>query len=357
MRYIITLFTLLVGLSLNHFGQKNQSTEKSAPMHSSESAWGVEQSFAYSFQHEQRPYAKLEDGVELGKGINWNNIQLKVPLGFTFTFFEEQTDTLYIMETPEGAILGLNPEGVSAGPVMVFFGADLMDRSMDSVQGTNALSPILLETIGEEGERITSVEWQNVGFQPDITANNSSTDYANFQIHIYEETGNLEVHFGDSHFTQPKLLFKGQNGPSLGLVQSYNYDQMTIQTYGYWVTGFPYLPSTIISPSQLYLDGNIPDGTVYRFERTSLPTSVEEVKDQLFAAYPNPSQGLLEIEIQGKLSATWAEVYSMDGKKVYEQDIQAVKAKMDLSQLQKGAYILRLRTATATLGYQKIIMQ
>lgn len=74
------------------------------------------------------------------------------------------------------------------------------------------------------------------------------------------------------------------------------------------------------------------------------------VENQLIQVYPNPTRGLLNVDLQqiiqtGDVGSITATVYAMDGKQVYEQNMEAMGTiRVSTHHLPKGSYILRLRT-------------
>jgi hypothetical protein len=87
-------------------------------------------------------------------------------------------------------------------------------------------------------------------------------------------------------------------------------------------------------------------------------TSVNKALSQAIDAYPNPTTGLLSLNLSGtnarKMSAT---VVNMVGQTVYSRSLSGKQAQLDLSQLAAGVYMLKLEldgeTAVKRISIQK----
>ncbi|MDO5655921.1 MAG: hypothetical protein Q4G27_07255 [Flavobacteriaceae bacterium] len=105
------------------------------------------------------------------------------------------------------------------------FGAHVSDRALNADLGNlgqgGGLSPISYVLEGEIGTRIFKMQYSNIGFREDIEANNISTDFANFQLWLYESTNIIEVHFGESLITDNSLDFQGNPGPFVALIPEF----------------------------------------------------------------------------------------------------------------------------------------
>ncbi|MEZ5198781.1 MAG: T9SS type A sorting domain-containing protein [Bacteroidales bacterium] len=80
----------------------------------------------------------------------------------------------------------------------------------------------------------------------------------------------------------------------------------------------------------------------------------EQMGEQEVRIYPNPTKGLLMVEIKGRKDATnlpagksWQagarmELYGSEGKMVYSIDKVKEKTKVDLSDMKAGTYVLKI---------------
>ena len=79
-----------------------------------------------------------------------------------------------------------------------FWGVDFIDRGIVG-------SPSLIHwvTTGEEGSRIFILEYKDVGFWEESDFQ-SMPSFMNFQMKLYESTGQIEFHFGSSNYAPPE---------------------------------------------------------------------------------------------------------------------------------------------------------
>nr|WP_295706848.1 T9SS type A sorting domain-containing protein [uncultured Lacinutrix sp.] len=75
--------------------------------------------------------------------------------------------------------------------------------------------------------------------------------------------------------------------------------------------------------------------------------SVNEFSKDTFKIYPNPVQGNL-LTIENKQNTTY-EIYNVLGKKVLKGNITPSDNKVNVSNLSKGVYILKLQSKNGTV--------
>ena len=77
-------------------------------------------------------------------------------------------------------------------------------------------------------------------------------------------------------------------------------------------------------------------------------------------AYPNPTQGLINIDLTSIIGNTAIiNIYNTIGQQVYSENLGMIyeaKQQLDLSNLEKGTYLITIETAGQLLQ-QKIILQ
>jgi hypothetical protein len=72
--------------------------------------------------------------------------------------------------------------------------------------------------------------------------------------------------------------------------------------------------------------------------------------------YPNPyTQGSLSVDFNQRSAFKWISVYTITGKKVYNSSIYN-KQNIDLSNLSKGVYIVKLSSSQQSVS-KKLIVQ
>ncbi len=118
----------------------------------------------------------------------------------------------------------------------------------------------------------------------------------NFQLWMYEGSNTVEFRYGPSSINNPAESFEGETGPQVSLLTSFNIDLQQLDDNGYFLSGNPVNPTVItLTPADpivlSYLQGMMPNGTVYRFLRQ--PLSVEDFSQKDFQIYPNPASEYL----------------------------------------------------------------
>lgn len=108
------------------------------------------------------------------------------------------------------------------------------------------------------------------------------------------------------------------------------------------------LPMTIVANLRLHKPtSTLYAGTfgrsIHSFDLTQLPlVGLGSVKNEShFNLYPNPSNGLITVEMMGEISATQIQIVGSNGQLVHSQAISAaghIKQTLDLSHLAKGSY-------------------
>jgi len=156
------------------------------------------------------------------------------------------------------------------------YGVDIIDRGFNFVGDTAvSQSNISYQLVGMEGSRILKIEWNNVGFFDELSGDNVSTGFTNFQLWLMEGTNDIEIHFGPNSILQPELSYAGTTGANIGLFPGYDVVEDTITSTAYVLGGDPSAPilNEITSlEDATFLDGTIPDGTIYLFSADTTGT-------------------------------------------------------------------------------------
>lgn len=118
-----------------------------------------------------------------------------------------------------------------------------------------------------------------------------------------------------------------------------------------------------------YFNGTDTDTVLARTSAFSAPIACEELQTGIFDApdfagslnvYPNPSNGLVMVEISGNTQPVSVGVYNMVGQLVSETSLDANQAQqLDLSAAQGGIYLVRVTDAAtgSLLATHKLIVQ
>ncbi len=94
----------------------------------------------------------------------------------------------------------------------------------------------------------------------------------------------------------------------------------------------------------LYTSGELSDGIFLTYDNQCEHTSVAEVSENNVSLYPNPTDGMVNIESTGTMTIS---VMNMLGQKVIETTATD-NANIDLSGFESGIYMVRIETANGT---------
>lgn len=302
----------------------------------------------YNFQAENNTYVNLTGSTSLNNGAVWDDPGYTIPLGFSFDFGTYTFNTIYILEWSVGGVLSSNPVDGGIVPLFVPIGQDLIDLGYTSGVSQSNIS---YKTEGASGSKILKIEWNNVGFFEDST----ESDFMNFQLWLYEGTNTVEFRYGPSSINNPAESFEGETGPQVSLITSFNIDTQQLDDRGYFLSGNPVSPTLVtLNPGDpivlSYLQGMIPNGTVYRFLRQ--PLSVSDFDNTEFLVYPNPATHTLNFKT--KEGQSQVSIFNSLGQLI--KQVTTIAGSMDVSDMQNGIYFLQLKTSEGT-AIQKFIKQ
>ena len=72
------------------------------------------------------------------------------------------------------------------------------------------------------------------------------------------------------------------------------------------------------------------------------PTIIEEYKKELLSIFPNPSNDIINIEIENPNNAT-IEIYNVSGRLVFSKELNSKAEKIDISVLSEGMYFVKVK--------------
>lgn len=276
----------------------------------------------YSFEVSTSTYSNLEGSISLNNGEIWDDPTYEIPLGFDFELFDYVlSEVLIDGEFGTGGLITAPTGRIGLVSIIEPYSPDLVDRGTHSLDSITPASESNISYLveGEVGSRIAKIEWRNAGFYGDVAENGVSTDYVNFQLWLHEGSNALEIHYGPNSISEPALVFDGEPGPGVGLIEYINmgtgdFGEISVligDPTNPMVSGYDINDTSATSS----VTGSIPDGTVYRFTKNTLGLESNEIEG--LSIYPNP--------VQDQLHISWAdyngepvevEVFDAVGKQV-----------------------------------------
>ncbi len=207
--------------------------------------------------------------------------------------------------------------------------------NLDSIDETTSVS---WKIDGTSGELIVKAQWKNVKL-----ALGEATNFANFQIWIYQETGVIEIHYGEQSENNA-TGYTDDNGPYAGIFYSPDtFDEMYEKL---WLYGEP--TNIQQDATSIFYFGRLlgvpSNGTVYRFSPTTTTDIHEKSSDRGdIQVYPNPTSNALFLAGQWR-NFDKVRIFDSLGKLHLEQKIATQK--LDVSSLGSGTYILEFNQGT-----------
>ncbi|HUR31718.1 MAG TPA: T9SS type A sorting domain-containing protein [Saprospiraceae bacterium] len=303
----------------------------------------------YSFSTSNAPYVPITNATSAVKG-SWDDPGLAISIGFGFEYFGETSSVIYSLDDFVGGFFATNLN-IEELNLLVPFGVDLIDRGFEI---DSALSPIYYKTEGPVGNRVFTLEYNNSGFysSPIDSVNHIYVDYINFQMRLFEQSGDIEVHIGPHSIADPELVFDAP-GPAMGLIEGYDYYEGTVSGEVLLLSGNALTPELITSFEESYVTWPIPENTVYHF--TNNTTAVTNINEKIQTSYyfPNPTyqyvtlrpEYLEEILSPVFVSNTLGKLISIDSDPVI----------IELNNLPAGMYTLHFETSKGWV-FQKILI-
>ena len=201
----------------------------------------------YYFNYSTGPYANLIGSTSLNNGQLWDDPEYRIPIGFTFEFFDQAYDSIYISDY---VWFDQNIKyWISA------YDSDFIDKGV-----TSSVSPISYLRSGTPGSQILKIEWNNVGFYNDITLN----DFINVQLWLYESTNLIEIHIGPNSV----LNIDSYGGPEGGVIGVVDF----ITPEEVYLTGQP--AAAVVVEGYTEMNGTPVNGAIYSFTKCINPQAV-----------------------------------------------------------------------------------
>ena len=304
----------------------------------------------YQVAVSQRPYVNLTGGQSLVNGV-WSSLDFEVPLGFSLNFYNEDIQSLYSADFYGGGYV-TSSLNFSATNVLLMLSAYIVDRGLEA---DSAISPVTYKTEGSAGHRIFTLEFENIGFGFGETDNGVYTDYINYQLKIYEANGDIEVHVGPYQIDSPELDFEGHAGPSIGLVEAFDFNAGQPNGEICLLDGNPTAPTVITNSIAAELNWPIPPNTVYKFYRETSKVNEPGIDYSVNYFTPNPASGNIRLQSQweGKIVGP-VTVINSSGM-IVSKDIDADVIEME--GLPGGIYQLYFETSEGYAGQRILLVE
>jgi hypothetical protein len=297
---------------------------------------GFAQTFNYDFSVYTSEYADLTE-ANLAIDYSWDDPQIAIPLGFSFSFEGIVNDTIYISEYGVGGLLVMDP---LSDPIDFLFAysSDLTDAGYESGE---YLSPISYKTSGEPGNQVCKIEWKEAGFYNEVALGGGAFNLVSFQLWLYEGSNDFEVHYGPH--TIKEFEFVHDDFLVAGIIQ--DLDLMGDGfAYGHVTSGQPATATITSSDEEVILVSsglydNPSNGTVFRFGSNFVSVN-EEIDVAIWSAYPSPTNGRLTIRT-GTNNAVNYDVFDLSGRVLASGQVYS-QQNIDVAKFETGIYLLRM---------------
>ncbi len=196
---------------------------------------------------------------------------------------------------------------------------------------------------GTLGTRIFKLEYKNAGFYEDLDDNGISTDFVNYQVWMYENSDNIELHFGSNSVSQPSLFYYTGVGSGHSLSSILNLMNGNYNTKSIYLTGNAANPTAIADTGFTFVNGTPPNGTIYRFIKGGT-VSIDELVNSTIQlnVYPNPAIDFINLEInKNDLISPFVNIYDLNGKLVVSP---SYSNQITVSELKNGTYFIEALT-------------
>ena len=305
--------------------------------------------YPYSFTKFKEAYTNLSGATNLLSATAWDDTTLVIPIGFNFKWaLNNNTSDSLVVDTYGLFSFKNDYDFTFYMPMrgMFPFYADMADLTLNGGSGT---SPVSYVTTGAVGSRICKVEFKNAGFYEDATA----TDYANFQLWLYETSNRIEFRYGPSLITDIQTDFLGDDGTRIGLVYKATLD---INTPDYIVDTCSYVQGNATTANDVYsttstsyFDVNafaftgVPDsGQVFQYAPAGISSGVDEINKAFAAVSVFPTHFSDAIIMTHDNQLLSAELRDLNGRTLVSETNAASLHKLHVGQLPAGIYMLTL---------------
>jgi len=235
----------------------------------------------------------------------------------------------------------------------IVFATDFIDRSIDP-DTVRPVSTVGYQTSTAGSGAICKVEWKDIGFFGDTT----SADSVNFQLWLYQNSGDIEVHWGPSRIASNPLDIYTFGLPFFGFLKNSDASATIPFDYLYYVSNATTSPrvdsltfSQLMASPLVGFPGYPSNGTVFKFSK--VVTGVNGTQLNSYASlYPTLFTDEINIDIkQGDFKGN-AVLIDMNGKVVAQTKIANGRNKLNTSSLAVGNYVVNIRSEKESVFYK-----
>jgi hypothetical protein len=293
----------------------------------------------WRFTHSSGTYTPLPANLPSLVSPGWDDEYIPISLPFNFTI-RNITSNQWVLDS-WGLIID---DSTSETAILAGFVCDLQDRG--NLTGITGVSPIRMQTTGTTPNQIAKIEFVNAGFY-----SGDSTEFANFQIWIYENN-TIEYRFGPNSYITGTNAFDGSTGPIVGIGNDVTngLDEMYLLDS---ISASPVMVFLQNASAPLELDDAPASGKIYRFEKTT-PANSLSLDEQKTKVYPNPANDFLVFsQVQ---NGDLISLQNMAGQIVWSAQAQNSTVEIPVSELPNGLYLLSKKSKTGNT-IEKVMIQ
>ena len=132
----------------------------------------------------------------------------------------------------------------------------------------------------------------------------------------------------------------GANGGHGWICDGYNNEDLFHMNWGWGGTFDGYFEISDLHPAGYYFN----DGQMAMINMIPLPTGTTELTEQSFEIFPNPASESVNIRSWILDPGSWIiEIYSLEGRKIWEKEVKDDEMGVDVSELPVGMYFVRVQ--------------
>lgn len=311
-------------------------------------------------------YAPLTGATDITGGITWDDPTHFFPLGFTFSLFGTAMDSI-LLDGLGAEFFVINTTTFSSVHNLIATHVDLIDRGVVAAGGLGipgSQSPIVYKTEGTAPNRIFKMEWQNAGFYNEWDALNTTNDFINLQLWIYEGSNNIDFRFGPASTGNGSNydIYDGLNGHFVGAIGDVSLSTFFAEEGLYGLEGPASNPTLTFIDQYNFnnlpptLTDTIPNGKVYRFS-TSPQVGITAPESVGFHLFPTLANEVLQYSHSADKPVVFT-VLDLTGRQVMPA-IHATNSNgtISIAHLPAGMYMVEARSDGNLVSAKRFVKQ